>query len=51
MDEHVDRHGRVMHVWCQDHNGFSHQDPGWDHEWIRVHGTDLPEVAVWSWDG
>ncbi|WP_449342253.1 phosphoketolase family protein [Streptomyces aurantiogriseus] len=21
------------------------------HEWIRVHGTDLPEVADWSWDG
>ncbi|MGV9340014.1 phosphoketolase family protein [Streptomyces sp. NPDC003688] len=20
------------------------------HDWIRVHGTDLPEVAEWSWD-
>jgi hypothetical protein len=21
------------------------------HDWIRVHGTDLPEVADWAWDG
>ncbi len=21
------------------------------HDWIRVHGTDLPEVADWTWDG
>ncbi|KAB7842213.1 phosphoketolase, partial [Streptomyces mobaraensis] len=21
------------------------------HAWIREHGTDLPEVAEWSWDG
>ncbi|MFS0697041.1 phosphoketolase [Streptomyces nitrosporeus] len=21
------------------------------HDWIREHGTDLPEVADWSWDG
>lgn len=20
-------------------------------EWIRIHGTDLPEVADWAWDG
>lgn len=21
------------------------------HDWIRVHGTDLPEVADWTWEG
>lgn len=21
------------------------------HDWIRAHGTDLPEVADWTWDG
>ena len=21
------------------------------HDWIRAHGTDLPEVADWSWEG
>jgi xylulose-5-phosphate/fructose-6-phosphate phosphoketolase len=21
------------------------------HDWIRAHGTDLPEVADWTWNG
>ncbi|WP_374701531.1 phosphoketolase family protein, partial [Streptomyces maremycinicus] len=21
------------------------------HDWIRLHGTDLPEVDDWTWDG
>jgi xylulose-5-phosphate/fructose-6-phosphate phosphoketolase len=21
------------------------------HDWIRAHGTDLPEIADWAWDG
>jgi xylulose-5-phosphate/fructose-6-phosphate phosphoketolase len=21
------------------------------HDWIRAHGTDLPEVADWTWSG
>jgi xylulose-5-phosphate/fructose-6-phosphate phosphoketolase len=21
------------------------------HDWIRIHGTELPEVAEWAWDG
>jgi xylulose-5-phosphate/fructose-6-phosphate phosphoketolase len=21
------------------------------HDWIRAHGSDLPEVAEWSWTG
>jgi xylulose-5-phosphate/fructose-6-phosphate phosphoketolase len=31
----------TSHVWRQDHNGFSHQDPGY--------GDDMPEVKQWRW--
>nr|WP_258003478.1 phosphoketolase family protein [Fischerella muscicola] len=45
----------TSHVWRQDHNGFSHQDPVLQdkliehQQYITDHGEDMPEVRNWKW--